>query len=56
METLYYSEDHTHFQKRLRAFLEREIKPYVGKWEKDKIVPKDAWKKMGREGFLCTGV
>ncbi|MBW1897668.1 MAG: acyl-CoA dehydrogenase family protein [Deltaproteobacteria bacterium] len=56
MEILHYSEDHNHFRKRLRVFLDQEIKPHVQKWEKDKIVPKDAWKKMGGEGFLCTGV
>ncbi|MFO7559268.1 MAG: acyl-CoA dehydrogenase family protein [Desulfobacterales bacterium] len=56
MEIVHYSEDHIHFQKRLRTFLEGEIKPYVQKWEKNKIVPKEAWRKMGREGFLCTGI
>jgi len=56
MEILHYSENHILFRKRLKSFLEQEVKPYVKKWESDKIVPKEAWRKMGREGFLCTGI
>jgi alkylation response protein AidB-like acyl-CoA dehydrogenase len=28
----------------------------VDQWEKDHITPKEAWRKMGRSGFLCTWV
>jgi acyl-CoA dehydrogenase len=56
MEILHYTQKHKDFRKRLRAFIEREILPNVDQWEKDHIVPKDAWKKMGQEGFLCTCV
>lgn len=54
MEILKYTDDHKQFRQRLRGFLETEITPYVDQWEKDHIVPKEAWQKMGREGFLCT--
>jgi len=40
----------------LRAFLAKEVTPYVDQWEKDGIVPKIAWRKMGRAGFLCMAV
>jgi len=56
MEILKYTEEHNHFRERLRAFLEKEVSPYADQWEKDGIVPKSAWKKMGQEGFLCMDV
>mmetsp|Transcript_8216 Transcript_8216/g.4358 ORF Transcript_8216/g.4358 Transcript_8216/m.4358 type:complete len:381 (-) Transcript_8216:1525-2667(-) len=56
MEILQYTEKHKDFRKRLRSFIEKEILPNADQWETDHIVPKDAWKKMGREGFLCPCV
>jgi alkylation response protein AidB-like acyl-CoA dehydrogenase len=40
----------------LKAFLEKEITPFGDQWEKDGIVPKSAWQKMGQGGFLCPDV
>ncbi len=56
MEILKYTDAHLDFKKRLRRFLAKEVTPHASQWEKDGIVPKDAWKKMGRAGFLCTEV
>jgi alkylation response protein AidB-like acyl-CoA dehydrogenase len=56
MEILNYTEEHNLFRERLRAFLEKEVTPFADQWEKDGIVPKSAWKKMGQEGFLCMDV
>ncbi len=56
MELLNFTEDHKQFRKRLRAFCQREIIPYVDQWEQDGIVPKAMWQKLGQEGFLCTAV
>lgn len=56
MDLLEYTEDHIRFRKRLRAFLEKEVIPFVDQWEKKGIVPKDIWRKMGQAGFLCTDV
>lgn len=56
MEILKYTEDHRNFRKRLRGFLAKEVTPHANQWEKDGIVPKSAWKKMGQAGFLCTEV
>jgi acyl-CoA dehydrogenase len=56
MDILEYTEDHIRFRKRLRAFLEKEVIPFVDLWEKKGIVPKDIWRKMGQAGFLCTDV
>jgi acyl-CoA dehydrogenase len=56
MEIIEYTEDHKNFRKRLRDFLAKEVTPYADEWEKAGIVPKTAWQKMGRAGFLCTEV
>ncbi|MGD2186233.1 MAG: acyl-CoA dehydrogenase family protein [Desulfobacterales bacterium] len=56
MEILPYTEEHHKFRKRLRRFLEKEVTPHADQWEKDGIVPKEAWQKMGQAGFLCTEV
>jgi acyl-CoA dehydrogenase len=56
MEILKYTEAHLNFRKRLRRFLAKEVTPHANQWEKDGIVPKSAWKKMGQAGFLCTEV
>ncbi len=56
MDLLNYTKDHKQFRKQLRDFCQHEITPYVQKWENEGIVPKAVWKKMGREGFLCTAI
>jgi alkylation response protein AidB-like acyl-CoA dehydrogenase len=56
MEILKYTEDHHKFRERLRGFLAKEVTPFVDQWEKDRIVPKSVWQKMGQEGFLCMDV
>jgi len=56
MEILQYTEKHQQFRKKLRAFCQTEVIPYIDQWERDGIVPKKVWRKMGREGFLCTAV
>ena len=54
MDILQYSDEHHAFRQRLKTFLAKEVTPNVDQWEKDHIVPKEAWQQMGREGFLCT--
>jgi alkylation response protein AidB-like acyl-CoA dehydrogenase len=56
MDILKYTDEHKEFRKRLRGFIEKEVKPHVEEWEKNKIVPKSAWRKMGENGFLCMSV
>ena len=56
MGILNYTEEHHLFRQSLRSFLAEEITPHADQWEKDRIVPKSAWRKMGQAGFLCTGV
>lgn len=56
MEILTFTEEHRQFRERVRRFFEREVTPFVGEWERQGVVPRSAWKRMGEEGFLCTGV
>lgn len=56
MAILNYTDEHNQFRERLKSFIQREIVPNGEQWEKDHIVPKSAWKKMGKEGFLCPTV
>ncbi|MBU2643291.1 acyl-CoA dehydrogenase family protein [bacterium] len=56
MGILEYTDAHHDYRKRLRLFLEKEVTPHADQWERDHIVPKSAWKKMGAAGFLCTWV
>ena len=56
MEILKYSEEHKRFKERVRLFFEREVTPLVDQWERQGMVPRSAWKRMGEEGFLCMDV
>lgn len=56
MERPFLTEEHEIFRKSLRRFLEKEAYPFYNDWEKQKLVPRDFWKKMGDQGFLCPQV
>jgi len=56
MDILKYTKEHNQFRERLCAFLAKEVTPFVDQWEKDHIVPKSAWEKTGRAGFLCPSI
>jgi acyl-CoA dehydrogenase len=56
MEIVPYREEHRIFRESFRRFLEKEIIPHVDGWERDGIVPRWAWEKLGKGGFLCTSV
>jgi acyl-CoA dehydrogenase len=56
MEILQYTDEHRMFRDALRRFLAKEITPHVEEWEEAGIVPREAWKKMGEQGFLAMSV
>ena len=56
MAAAYLTEDHEIFRKSLRKFLEKEAYPYYEQWEKDRIIPREFWKKMGEQGYLCPDI
>jgi len=49
----HYTEEHRQFGDQVRKFFAREVTPFVDAWEKEGLVPRTAWKKMGEQGFLC---
>ncbi len=53
MDILPYDEEHRIFRDAIRKFFAKEVVPYVDEWEEAGIVPRDIWKKMGENGFLC---
>jgi acyl-CoA dehydrogenase len=47
------SRELSHFRQVFRKFVAREITPNVEEWEKNRAVPRELWRKMGKQGFLC---
>ncbi len=52
MNAYYFTEDHELFRESLRAFLQKEVVPYIDQWEEERRTPREIWKKMGDMGFL----
>lgn len=48
-----FSKEHEMFRTTFRRFVENELVPHYSKWEKDGIIPREVYKKMGDLGFLC---
>ena len=56
MEILHYRQEHIRFRQRLQRFCKEEIIPHIDQWERSGLVPREVWRRMGREGFLCTAI
>ncbi|MBI3726412.1 acyl-CoA dehydrogenase family protein [bacterium] len=48
----FFTEEHEMFRKSVRAWVERELTPYVDAWEEEEIFPREVFKKAGDEGLL----
>jgi acyl-CoA dehydrogenase len=53
-ESIYESE-HQIFRENFRRYVSNEVQPHLEAWEEAGIVPREAWKKLGSLGYLCTG-
>lgn len=42
------------FRDNVRKFMEKEIAPHYVQWEKEEILPREVWTKLGENGFLCV--
>lgn len=51
-----YSEEHLIFKKSIEDFVAREIIPFHPHWEKEQMVSRESWQKLGQAGFLCLQV
>jgi len=47
------NEDIRDFRQQFRKFVAGEITPHVEEWEAANAVPRELWKKMGEQGYLC---
>jgi alkylation response protein AidB-like acyl-CoA dehydrogenase len=56
MKRRIFTEEHAMFRDTLRHFVEKEMVPYIGQWEKDGIVSRELWLKAGEQGFLGINV
>jgi acyl-CoA dehydrogenase len=56
MAASYLREEHHIFRDAFRKFLEKEAYPHFSEWEKQGIIPREFWRKMGENGFLCPWV
>lgn len=48
-----YTDEHEMFRSTVREIVNKEIVPYNAQWEKDKMVSRESWLKMGEAGLLC---
>src|SRR5690625_2363347 len=42
------------FRDSVRRFLEKEVAPHYDEWERDALFPRDLWRRLGENGFLCV--
>ncbi len=52
MQAYFFTEEHELFRQSLRDFLEKEVKPNIDQWEKDRETPRHIYKRFGEMGFL----
>jgi alkylation response protein AidB-like acyl-CoA dehydrogenase len=48
-----FHEEHDMFRQSLKDYIAREITPNNAEWEKNKMVSRESWLKLGENGFLC---
>ncbi|RID88487.1 acyl-CoA dehydrogenase [Peribacillus asahii] len=53
---IYPSNEHLMFRESLRKFVEKEVEPYFTQWEEERLIPRELWLKLGKQGFLCPSV
>lgn len=51
-----FRDDHNIFREQVRRFIEREIVPHHERWEEEGVVPREVWRRAGKEGLLCVGI
>jgi len=49
---LLFNEEHNLFREAVKEFIAREIIPNNAEWEKQKMVSRESWLKLGKNGFL----
>jgi acyl-CoA dehydrogenase len=49
-----FNEEHVLFREAFARFLDNEIVPHYERWEENRMVPREVFKKFGDLGYLCT--
>ena len=44
------------FRNMLGRYIAAEIAPHYEQWERDEIIPRETWNKLGEGGFLCADI
>ncbi|WGH76837.1 acyl-CoA dehydrogenase family protein [Tenacibaculum tangerinum] len=52
MNSMYFTEEHEAFRQSFKDFLQKEVVPYIEKWEKEGAVERFIWKKFGEMGYF----
>ena len=53
MARSWFTEDHSIFQESLARFLDKEVVPHIDEWEEERMIPREIWRKLGEQGYLC---
>jgi acyl-CoA dehydrogenase len=56
LKAAYLKEEHQIFREAFQKFLKQEGYPYYDTWEKEGLIPREFWLKLGENGFLCPWV
>jgi alkylation response protein AidB-like acyl-CoA dehydrogenase len=49
---MYFTEEHEIFRASFKEFLQKEVVPYIDKWEKTGTIERFIWKKFGEMGYF----
>jgi len=52
MPSAYFTPDHETFRASVRRFLEREVAPHAERWESERRIPREIFRRMGELGLL----
>jgi len=52
MSTQIFGEEHEIFRRSLRSLLEKEVKPHMEEWRKNRQIPREIWLRLGEQGFI----
>ena len=52
MKNYHFTEEHNIFRQGLRDFLNKEVVPFIDKWEEEGRIPKEIFTKLGEMGYL----
>lgn len=52
MNSMYFTEEHEVFRESFREFLQKEVVPFIDKWEETGTIERFIWKKFGEMGYF----